>query len=64
MRPGVAVLSPDGSKLLYSALYKDPEFSSIASAVPVSSGTYLENVAFNSSGRAQKKGIQRLQWPP
>ncbi|SFM49144.1 SMP-30/gluconolactonase/LRE family protein [Nitrosomonas communis] len=63
-RTGVVVLSPDGSKPLYSAFYKGPELASIASAVPVSSGIYLANVALDSPDRGQKKGIQRLQWPP
>ncbi|SFI35121.1 hypothetical protein [Nitrosomonas sp. Nm34] len=59
-RPDVVVLSPDGSKPLDGALYKDSELSLIASAVPVSSGIYLANVAFNNPDRAQKKGIRRL----
>lgn len=61
---GVVVLSPDGSKPLYSAFSKDSGLSSIASAVPAPSGIYLANVALDSADRGQKKGIQRLHWPP
>lgn len=62
-RTGVVVLSPDGSKPLYSASYKGSKLSSIASAVPASSGIYLANVALDSPDRGKKKGMQRLQWP-
>jgi hypothetical protein len=61
---GVVVLSPDGSTPLYSAFYKGPELSSIASAVPAPSGIYLANVALDDHDRNQEKGIQRLGWPP
>lgn len=63
-RTGVVVLSPDGSKPLYSAFYQGSELSSIASAVPASSGIYLANVALDGPDRGQKKSVQRLQWPP
>lgn len=63
-RTGVVVLSPDGSKPLYSAFYEGSDLSSIASAVPAASGIYLANVAIGDSDRNQKKGIQRLKWPP
>lgn len=62
-KTGVVVLSPDGSKPLYSAFYKGPLISSIASAVPASDGIYLANVALNNTNRDQAKGIQRLPWP-
>jgi hypothetical protein len=61
---GVVVLSPDGSKPLYSAFYKGPELSSIASAVPAPSGIYLANVALDDDDRNREQGIQRLRWPP
>jgi hypothetical protein len=63
-RTGVVVLSPDGSKPLYSAFYEGPALASIASAVPAPDGIYLANIAIDNSDREQKKGIQRLQWPP
>jgi SMP-30/Gluconolactonase/LRE-like region len=62
-RTGVVVLSPDGSKPLYSAFYEGSKLSSIASAVPAPDGIYLANVALNSPDRSQRKGIQRLRWP-
>lgn len=61
---GVVVLTPDGSQPVYSAFYKGPALSSIASAVPASDGIYLANVALNNPDRGQEKGIQRLPWPP
>lgn len=63
-RTGVVVLSPDGSKPLYSAFYKGPALSSIASAVPERDKAYLANVALNSPDRNRKRGIQRMKWPP
>lgn len=61
-RTGVIILSPDGSRPLYSAFYEGPKLSSIASAVPASSGIYLANVELDGN-RNEKKGIQRLPWP-
>lgn len=63
-RTGVIVLSPDGSKPLYSAFYDGSDLSSIASAIPAASGIYLANVALDSPDRARKQSMQRLPWPP
>ncbi|MFO7580556.1 SMP-30/gluconolactonase/LRE family protein [Nitrosomonas halophila] len=62
-RTGVVVLSPDGSRPLYSAFYKGPELASIASAVPAPSGIFLANIALSDADPEQKKPIQRLGWP-
>lgn len=62
-RTGVVVLSPDGSKPLYSAFYEGAKLSSIASAVPAPDGIYLANMALDSSDRSQHKDILRLRWP-
>ena len=62
-RTGVVVLSPEGEKPLYSAFYKGPELSSIASAVPAPSGIYLANISLDDADQGPR-GIQRLTWPP
>jgi sugar lactone lactonase YvrE len=59
---GLLVLSPDGRKPLYAAMYKGPMLSSIASAVPGQAGIYLANESLNSSDR-DETGVVRLKWP-
>ena len=61
-RTGVVVVSPDGRKPLYDAMYEGPLLASIASAVPGSLGIYLANEPLSSSDRDQK-GLVRLKWP-
>jgi hypothetical protein len=59
---GVVVLSPDGRKPLYSALYDGDALASIASAVPTREGIYLANEALGSERREQAR-VVRLTWP-
>jgi sugar lactone lactonase YvrE len=59
---GVLVVSPDGRKPLYAAMYEGPLLASIASAVPAKAGIYLANESLSSSDRDQT-GIVRLRWP-
>jgi SMP-30/Gluconolactonase/LRE-like region len=61
-RTGVVVLSPDGTRPLYSAFYKGDKLFSIASAVPSPEGIYLAHVALDDSDRG-RMGVQRLKWP-
>ncbi|MDJ0597095.1 MAG: hypothetical protein QNJ72_45250 [Pleurocapsa sp. MO_226.B13] len=62
-RTGVLVVSPDGSKPLYAAIYEGSLLSSIASAVPSPEGIYLANEEIGGSENPQKKDIVRLKWP-
>jgi sugar lactone lactonase YvrE len=59
---GVVVVSPDGTKPLYGAMYQGPMLSSVASAVAGPSGIYLANESLNSTDRVQT-GVVRLKWP-
>jgi hypothetical protein len=59
---GVVVVSPDGRKPLYSALYDGDALASIASAVPARAGIYLANEALGAESRAQPR-VARLKWP-
>jgi sugar lactone lactonase YvrE len=61
-RTGVVVVSPDGRKPLYAAMYEGPMLASVASAVAGPGGIYLANESLNSSDREQT-GVVRLQWP-
>lgn len=61
-RTGVLVLSPDGRKPLYAAMYEGPLVTSIASAVASSDGVYLANLVLGDRDR-QQQGIVRLDWP-
>ena len=59
---GVVVVSPDGRKPLYSALYDGDALASIASAVPARAGIYLANEALGAESREQPR-VARLKWP-
>jgi hypothetical protein len=61
-KTGVLVVSPDGSKPLYSALYEGDALASIASAVPSPGGIYLANEALGAE-REEKNRVVRLKWP-
>ena len=61
-RTGVLVLTPDGRRPLYSAMYEGPLLTSIASAVPSPHGLYLANLALGDRER-QQTGMVRLKWP-
>jgi hypothetical protein len=61
-RTGVVVVSPDGKRPLYSAMYEGPLLVSIASAVPSENGIYLANEALGTS-EDENTGIVRLKWP-
>ena len=61
-RTGVLVVSPDGKRPLYSAMYEGPLLVSIASAVPTEGGIYLANEALGTSDDEQT-GVVRLKWP-
>jgi hypothetical protein len=62
-RTGVVVVSPDGRKPLYAAMYRGDALASIASAVPSPAGVYLANEALGPERREQNT-IVRLKWPP
>jgi len=61
-RTGVIVVSPDGSKPLYAAMYKGLPLASIASAVPAENGIYLANESLGELD-SEQSGIVRLKWP-
>lgn len=61
-RTGVLVVSPDGRKPLYAAMYKGPKLASVASAVAKPGGIYLANESLGGPERAEN-GIVRLKWP-
>jgi sugar lactone lactonase YvrE len=61
-KTGVLVVSPDGSKPLYSALYDGNALTSIASAVPSRDGIYLANEALGADPQERNR-VVRLKWP-
>ena len=61
-RTGVLVVSEDGKRPLYSAMYEGPLLVSIASAVPTAGGIYLANEALGTS-EDEQTGVVRLKWP-
>jgi hypothetical protein len=61
-RTGVLVVSPDGRTPLYSALYKGPRLTSVASFVPAPDGIYLANESL-ATPHPEQNGIARLKWP-
>jgi len=61
-RTGVLVLSPDGRRPLYTAMYEGPLLTSIASAVPSPRGVYLANLVLGNREQ-QQTGLVRLDWP-
>jgi hypothetical protein len=61
-RTGVLVLSPDGRRPLYAAMYQGPLLTSIPSAVATPAGVYLANLALGDRDR-QQTGMVRLDWP-
>jgi hypothetical protein len=61
-RTGLLVLSPDGTKPLYTAMYEGPLMTSIASAVPFGDGVYLANLVLGNREQ-QQTGVVRLDWP-
>lgn len=60
-RTGVVVVSADGRRPLYAAMYEGPRLASVASAVPGAGGVYLANESLTSSDRDQT-GVVRLKW--
>jgi sugar lactone lactonase YvrE len=61
-RTGVAVVSPDGAKPLYAAMYDGPLLTSVPSAVPAADGIYLADLSLGGPGRGHT-GLVRLPWP-
>src|SRR5688572_17672623 len=62
-KTGVLVLSPDGRRPLYSALYEGDVLASVASAVPSPAGVYLADEALGPD-RHEHEAMVRLKWPP
>jgi sugar lactone lactonase YvrE len=63
LRTGVVVLSPDGSKPLYSAMYDGPTITSVATYAPGPDVIYLGDEPLDPSA-GEQKGFVGLQWPP
>jgi len=61
-KTGVLVVSPDGRRPLYSALYDGDVLASVASAVPSPAGIYLANEALGPE-RRERNSVVRLKWP-
>ena len=61
-RTGVLVLSPDGRRPLYAAMYEGPLLTSIPSAVATPKGRVPRQPG-SRRPRCQQTGVVRLDWP-